>query len=291
MVCQRTRIAVPSAAQRPPTGGGAGPVHGNDGKRGFVYTIDLSGKTALVTGVANKRSLAWAIAQELATAGARVILTYAAERVRDPVEELASQLPGTPIVQCDVSRDESLDQAFQDIRQATERIDFFVHSIAFAQREDLEGKFLDTSRDGFRLALDISAYSLLALTRRVVPMMPGGGSIVCLSYIAAQRAVPSYNVMGTAKASLEQITRQLAWELGPGNVRVNCISAGPLNTLSARGISGFTGILKLYEGRTPLQRNVTHKEVGTTGLFLLSDLASGITGTTVFVDAGYHIVL
>jgi enoyl-[acyl-carrier protein] reductase I len=256
-----------------------------------VYTIDLSGKTALVTGVANQRSLAWAIAQELAAAGAQVILTYAGERVREGVEELAGQIPGTPIVECDVSSDESLDGAFGKIREETERIDYFVHSIAFAQREDLEGKFIDTSREGFRIALDISAYSLLALTRRVVPLMTAGGSIVSLTYIAAQRAVPSYNVMGTAKASLEQITRQLAWELGPEGVRINCISAGPLNTLSARGISGFTGILKHYEGRAPLQRNVAHKEVGTAGLFLLSDLAGGITGTTLFVDAGYHIVL
>lgn len=256
-----------------------------------MYTIDLSEKTALVTGVANKRSLAWAIAQALSTAGARLVLTYASERVREGVEELAVQIPGTAIVECDVSREESLDLAFEKIRSLAPRLDAFVHSIAFAQREDLEGRFLETSRDGFRLALDVSAYSLLALTKRVVPLMTAGGSVVSLSYIAAQRAVPNYNVMGTAKAALEQITRQLAWELGPQGVRVNCISAGPLNTLSARGIAGFSSILKQYEGRAPLGRNVTHEEVGTTGLFLLSDLSGGITGETIYVDAGYHVVL
>lgn len=256
-----------------------------------MYTIDLSEKTALVTGVANKRSLAWAIALELAEAGARIILTYAGERVREGVEELAAEIPGTEIFECDVSRDESIDQAFEKIGKTAPQLDYFVHSIAFAQRDDLEGKFIDTSRDGFRLALDISSYSMVALARRVVPMMPAGGSMVSLSYIAAQRAVPNYNVMGTAKAALEQMTRQLAFELGPENIRVNCISAGPLNTLSARGIAGFTGILKHYEGRAPLGRNISHKEVGTVGLFLLSDLASGITGETLFVDAGYHTVL
>jgi enoyl-[acyl-carrier protein] reductase I len=256
-----------------------------------VYTIDLSGKVALVTGVANKRSLAWGIAQELAQAGAKLLLTYQGERVREYVEELAGEIPGTRFYECDVSRDESLDAAFAQIGQDDTRIDYFVHSIAFAQREDLGGKFFDTSREGFHVALDISSFSLLALTRRVVPFMHEGGSIVSLSYIAAQRAVPSYNVMGTAKAALEQMTRQLAMELGPQNIRVNCISAGPVSTLSARGVSGFTGMLGAHRERAPLQRNITQKEVGTAGLFLLSDLGSGVTGEVIFVDAGYHVLL
>lgn len=256
-----------------------------------MYAIDLTGKCALVAGVANKRSLAWAIAQELAHAGARLILTYQGERIREYVEELASEFPGTKLYECDVTRDDSLEAAFSAIANETPRIDALVHAVAFAQKEDLEGKFVDTSRSGFHLALDVSAYSLLALTRRSVPLMQGGASIVSLTYIAAQRAVPSYNVMGTAKAALEQMTRQLAMELGPQNIRVNTISAGPVSTLSARGISGFTGILGHYRERAPLQRNITAKEVGTTALFLLSDLASGITGETIYVDAGYHVML
>ncbi len=256
-----------------------------------MYQIDLSGKHALVSGVANKRSLAWAIAQELAAAGAQIHLSYAGERIKGNVEKLAAEIPGTEMYECDVTRDESLETCFQQVKEKTERLDFFVHSIAFAQKEDLEGKFFDTSRDGFHLALDVSAYSLLAMTRHIVPMMPEGGSIVSMSYIAAQRAVPAYNVMGTAKAGLEQMTRQLAWELGPEGIRVNCISAGPVNTLSARGISGFTSILKHYEERAPLRRNVTQKEVGTSGLFLLTDLSGGVTGQTLYVDAGYSVVL
>lgn len=256
-----------------------------------MVTIDLSGKNALVAGVANKRSIAWAIAQELSAAGARLILTYQGERIQSSVEKLAEEVPGTATMPCDVSSDASIDAAFEQIGKETDRIDVLVHSIAFAQREDLEGKFFDTSRDGFRLALEVSAYSLLALARRAIPFMKDGGSILSLSYIAAERAVPAYNVMGTAKAALEQMTRQLAFELGPENIRVNCISAGPISTLSARGISGFTGILNHYRDKAPLQRNVTSEEVGRTGLFLCSELSSGITGETIFVDAGYHVML
>ena len=257
-----------------------------------MYTIDLSGKVALVAGVANKRSLAWAIAQSLSEAGAQLILTYAGERIRPSVEKLAAEIPGTLTFECDVSSDESIDSAFEQIGQAVDRIDSFVHAIAFARKEDLEGKFFDTSREGFHLALDISAFSLLAMTRRVVPMVPEeGGSILSLSYIAAERAVPSYNVMGTAKAGLEQMTRQLAFELGPQKIRVNSISAGPVNTLSARGISGFTDILHHYRENAPLRRNITQEEVGTSGLFLCSEMSTGITGEVMYVDAGYNVMM
>jgi len=257
-----------------------------------MYTIDLSGRVALIAGVANKRSLAWAIAQCLSDAGARLVLTYAGERIRPNVEKLAAEIPGTLTFECDVSSDEGIDAAFEKISQRVDRIDAFVHAVAFARKEDLEGKFFDTSRDGFHLALDVSAYSLLAMTRRVVPLVPEtGGSILSLSYIAAQRAVPSYNVMGTAKASLEQMTRQLAFELGPEKIRVNSISAGPVNTLSARGIAGFTNILNHYKEIAPLQRNITQEEVGTSGLFLCSDMSRGITGEVMYVDAGYNIMM
>ena len=256
-----------------------------------MYAIDLAGKNALVAGVANKRSLAWAIAQALSGAGARLFLTYQGERIQSSVEGLAETIPGTPTIECNVADDESIDNAFSRISQDTDRLDILVHSIAFAERQDLEGKFFDTSRGGFRTALEISAYSLLALVKRAVPMMKEGGSVISLSYIAAQRAVPAYNVMGTAKAGLEQMTRQLAYELGPQGIRVNCISAGPVSTLSARGISGFTDILGHYRDRAPLQRNVTAEEVGGAGLFLCSTLSSGVTGETIYVDAGYHAVL
>jgi enoyl-[acyl-carrier protein] reductase I len=256
-----------------------------------VYPIDLSGRNALIAGVANKRSLAWGIAQALSQAGARLFLTYQGERLRDSVEKLAAELPGTALYECDVCRDESIDGAFERIAADAGHLEILVHAIAFARKEDLEGRFLDTGRSGFSLAMEVSAYSLLALSRKTVPLMGQGGSILSLSYIAAQRAVPSYNVMGTAKAGLEQITRQLAFELGPENIRVNAISAGPISTLSARGISGFTGILGHYREEAALRRNITTEEVGTAGLFLCSDLASGITGETIYVDAGYHVML
>ena len=257
-----------------------------------VYSIDLSSKGGLIFGVANKRSIAWAIAQKLAEAGARLAFTYQDERLKPKVAELTAQLPGSLLLPCDVTDDAQIESVFTEVAQSFGQLSYLVHSVAFAPAQELEGRFYETSRGGFRTALEISAYSLISLARHAKPLMEraGGGSIIAMTYLAAERAVPRYNVMGTAKAALEQIIRQLAYELGPANIRVNGISAGPLNTLAARGIGGFTDILSVYEERAPLRRNITHAEVGRTGLFLLSDLASGITGEVIYVDAGYHIM-
>jgi enoyl-[acyl-carrier protein] reductase I len=258
-----------------------------------VRTIDLSGRTALVAGVANQRSLAWAIAEALSDAGAQLIVTYQGERLQKNVAELAAMRPGTQILPCDVTNDIEIANLFQRIGATTGgRLDVLVHSIAFARREDLDGEFRNTSRDGWRTALDVSAYSLVALTNRATPLMEsaGGGSIVSLTFQASQRVFPNYNVMGSAKAALEHATRQLAYELGPMNIRVNTISAGPVPTLSARGISGFTHMAKHHEKMAPLKRNIEPREVGDAALFLCSPMGSGITGTTLYVDAGYHIM-
>jgi len=258
-----------------------------------VRTIDLSGKTALVTGVANQRSLAWAIAEAFSEAGARLMLTYQGERLEKNVAELAATKPGTPTFSCDVTSDAEIDALFRQIEDASGgKLDILVHSIAFARREDLDGDFRKTSREGWHTALDISAYSLLALTNRATPLMQaaGSGSIVSLSFQASQRVFPNYNVMGSAKAALEHATRQLAFELGPMNIRVNTISAGPVATLSARGISGFTSMAKHHEKMSPLKRNIEPREVGDAALFLCSSMGSGITGTTLYVDSGYHIM-
>jgi len=256
-----------------------------------MYPIDLNGRTALVMGVANHRSLSWAIAQHLHQAGATLCLTYAGERLRSMVEELAAQAPGTLVLECDVTRDDTIDAVAKRLESEWGALDVLVHGIAFARKEDLEGAFVATPREGFQAALDVSAYSLLNVTNRVLPLLEKrGASIVTLSYLAAERAVPSYNVMGSAKAVLEQSVRQLAYELGPKNIRVNAISAGPVSTLAARGIHGFTDMLRKHAEKAPLKRNVTKEEVGKAGLFLLSDLASGITGETIYVDAGYSIM-
>ena len=258
-----------------------------------MRTIDLSGTTALVTGVANQRSLAWAIAEALSDAGARLILTYQGERLQKNVAELAATRPGTPTFPCDVTNDAEIDALFEQIAQATGgKLDVFIHSIAFARREDLEGDFRKTSREGWHTALDISAYSLIALTNRATPLMEaaGAGSVLSLSFQASQRVFPNYNVMGSAKAALEHATRQLAYELGPMNIRVNTISAGPVATLSARGISGFTQMAKHHEKMSPLHRNIEPREVGDAALFLCSSMGSGITGSTLYVDSGYNIM-
>jgi enoyl-[acyl-carrier protein] reductase I len=258
-----------------------------------MKTIDLSGKTALVAGVANQRSLAWVIAETLADAGARLILTYQGERLQKNVAELAATRPGTLIFPCDVTDDVAIDALFRDLGAATGgKLDIFVHSIAFARREDLDGEFRKTSREGWHTALDISAYSLLALTNRATPLMEaaGSGAIVSLTFQASQRVFPNYNVMGSAKAALEHATRQLAFELGPMKIRVNTISAGPIATLSARGISGFSHMAKHHEKMSPLKRNIEPREVGDAALFLCSPMGSGITGTTLYVDSGYHIM-
>jgi len=256
-----------------------------------VITIDLKGRNALVMGVANHRSLAWAIAQQLHQAGARLCLTYAGERLKSSVEELAATLPGTLTLECDVTRDATIDAVAQRLGAEFGTLDMLIHGIAFARKEDLEGQFVATPREGFMAALDVSAYSLLNVTHRMLPLLEKrGASIVTLSYLAAERAVPAYNVMGSAKAVLEQSVRQLAYELGPRKIRINAISAGPVSTLAARGIHGFTDMLKKHAEKAPLKRNVTQSEVGACGLFLMSDLSSGITGEVIYVDAGYSIM-
>ena len=256
-----------------------------------MKAIDLAGKTALVLGVANQRSLAWAIAESLGEAGARLAFTYQGERLQKNVEALAAQFPGAPVIACDVSSDEQVEGVFARVERDFGRLDVLVHSIAYAPREALEGDFLDTSLESWRVALEISAYSFVQLARHAVPLMQEhGGSMLALTYLASQRVVPKYNVMGAAKAALEHGVRQLAAELGPRNIRVNAISAGPVATLSARGISGFSSMAAHHRERAPLGRNIEAREVGDAALFLASDLASGITGEILYVDAGYNIM-
>lgn len=257
-----------------------------------MHTIDLKGKTGLVLGVANQRSLAWAIAQALHRAGAKLAFTYQGERLADRVQGLVREMdPESPVLECDVTDDDNIREVCKAAAGALGKITFVVHSVAFAKKEDLEGSFLDTSRDGFRTALEVSAYSLVGVAKAAVPYMgPEGGSIVTLTYMASQRVFPSYNVMGTAKAALEHEVRQLAFELGPRGIRVNAISAGPVNTLSARGVSGFLGMLHAAEEKAPLKRCIEPREVGDAALFLLSDMASGVTGEVLYVDAGYNIM-
>src|ERR1700726_3289581 len=251
----------------------------------------LAGKVGLVFDVANKRSIAWAIAKAWAAAGAKLIFNYQGERLKENAEELVGEFgEGTPLWPCDVSRDEDIAEFFTKVRRETDRVDLMLHSVAFAPKEALEGDFVSTTREAFRTAHDISAYSLVALAREAAPMMTNGGSIVAMTYSGAEKVVPHYNVMGVAKASLEASTRYLAYDLGPKKIRVNCISAGPVNTLAARGISGFTQMLKHYEERAPLKRNLDPKELGTTGLFLASDMSTATTGQVVYVDCGYEIM-
>lgn len=256
-----------------------------------MIPIDLSGQHALVMGVANHRSLSWAIAQQLHAAGATLCLTYQNERLKGMVEEVAKGLERVTLAECDVTRDESIEALRARLERDWGAVEMLVHGIAYARKEDLEGSFVATSREGFQTALEISAFSLLNVTHRLLPMLEkNGASLVTLSYLAAERAVPSYNVMGSAKAVLEQSVRQLAFELGPKKIRVNAISAGPVSTLAARGIHGFVGMLKAHAEKAPLKRNITKEEVGSAGLFLLSPLASGITGEVLMVDAGYSIM-
>ena len=256
-----------------------------------MYAVDLKGKHALVMGVANHRSLSWAIAQHLHQAGAALCLTYASERFKGMVEEVAAGAPGALLLECDVTNDANIDAVRDRLTAEWGSIEMLVHGVAYAKKEDLEGSFAATSRDGFQMAMEVSAYSLLNVTNRMLPLLEkNGGSIVTLSYLAAERAVPSYNVMGSAKAVLEQSVRQLAYELGPRNIRVNAISAGPVSTLAARGIAGFVGMLKMHADKAPLKRNITKDEVGKAGLFLLSEMGSGITGEVMMVDAGYSIM-
>ncbi|MSU34112.1 MAG: enoyl-ACP reductase [Pedosphaera sp.] len=251
----------------------------------------LAGKLGIVFGVANKRSIAWAIAQAWHAAGARLAFTYQGDRLKENVEELAGNFGAdTLLLPCDVTRDEEIDAVFASVRQSFGRLDLLLHSVAFAPREALEGDFLNTSREAFRVAHDVSAYSLIVLSRAAAPLMTAGGSIVAMTYYGAEKVIPHYNVMGVAKASLEASTRYLAYSLGPRKIRVNCISAGPVNTLAARGIAGFTDMLKHYEAHAPLKRNVLPEELGTTGTFLAGDGAAAITGQVLYVDCGYQIM-
>jgi enoyl-[acyl-carrier protein] reductase I len=251
----------------------------------------LAGKTGIVFGVANKRSIAWTIAQAWAREGARLAFTYQGERVKENVEELAGTFGAdTLILPCDVTKDDDIARVFQAVGEKFGRLNLLLHSVAFAPKDALEGHFVNTSREAYRIAHDISAYSLVALSRAALPLMTGGGSIVAMSYYGAEKVVPHYNVMGVAKASLEASTRYLAYDLGPSKIRVNCISAGPVNTLAARGISGFSEMLKQYEARSPLKRNVTSEELGASGVFLASDGAAAITGQVLYVDCGYQIM-
>src|SRR6476619_4275270 len=238
----------------------------------------LAGKVGVVFGVANKRSIAWAIAKAWAAAGARLIFNYQGERLKENVADLVGEFgENVPLFPCDVSSDEEIARFFQEVRGQTDRVDLLLHSVAFAPKEALEGDFVSTTREAFRVAHDISAYSLVALARDAAPLMTNGGSIVAMTYYGSEKVVPHYNVMGVAKASLEASVRYLAYDLGPQKIRVNCISAGPMNTLAARGIAGFTDMLKYHAEHSPLRRNVSGKEIGDTGLFLGSDLSSGIT--------------
>ena len=252
----------------------------------------LEGKVGIVFGVANKRSIAWAIAQALSREGMKLAFTYQGERLKENVEALANTIPGSIILPCDVTNDGEVEAVYRHLDIEMGRLDALVHSVAYAPKEDLEGDFVNTSREGFKTAHDISAFSLVALTKAALPLFDksGGGSVLALTYYGAEKAVEGYNVMGVAKASLEASVRYLAANLGPRNIRVNAISAGPVNTLAARGIKGFTTMLKHHAERAPLRRNVELEEVGNAGLFLVSNMASGITGEIMFVDCGYNVV-
>jgi enoyl-[acyl-carrier protein] reductase I len=251
----------------------------------------LHDRVGVVFGVANKRSIAWSIAQAWHRAGAKLVFTYQSDRLKQNVDELAKTLGSEDTTYaCDVTRDEDIQGVFDQIASQFGKLHLVLHSVAFAPREALEGRFLDTSREAFRTALDISAYSLLGIARKAAPLMSEGGSILTLSYYGAEKVVPHYNVMGVAKAALEATVRYLASELGRQSIRVNAISAGPVNTLAARGIAGFVDMLKYHAEHAPLGRNVESKELGDTGLYLASDMSSGVTGEVLYVDCGYNIM-
>jgi enoyl-[acyl-carrier protein] reductase I len=250
----------------------------------------LEGKKALIFGIANKRSIAWGIAQTLHEHGAEIGFSYGIPQLEKRVIPLAEQLGVEFVEMCDVTSDDAIDSVFDQAGDYFGSIDILIHSVAFAKQEELTGRFINTSREGFTMALDISAYSLIALARRGIDLMPEGGNILTMTYYGAEKAVPHYNVMGVAKAALEANVRYLAADLGPSGIRVNAISAGPIKTLAAAGISGFRKMLSYVGERAPLRRNVDQEEVGKTALWLCSDLASGVTGEIVYVDAGYHIL-
>jgi enoyl-[acyl-carrier protein] reductase I len=250
----------------------------------------MQGRTAVVFGVANKRSIAWGIAQKLHEAGAQIAITYQNERLEQEARDLIADLPGAQGFMCDVSSDEQVARLFEQLKARYGKIHTLVHSIAYAPAEELKGEFLNTSREGFRIAHDVSVYSLIALARGAAPLMTEGGSIMTLTYYGSTKVVPNYNVMGVAKAALEATVRYLANDLGPKNIRVNAISAGPIKTLAARGISGLSDMLKSHAERAPLKRNVDVSEVAGAALFLASDLGAAVTGETIYVDCGYNIM-
>ncbi|HKB06910.1 MAG TPA: enoyl-ACP reductase [Candidatus Polarisedimenticolia bacterium] len=250
----------------------------------------LEGKKGLIVGVANKRSIAWSIAESLHREGARLAFNYQGERLEENVRSLARELDGSIVHPCDVTKEDEIDALFAKVKEEFGRLDVLVHCVAFARKEDLDGAFIATTRDGFKTALDISAYSLTALARAAAPLMEGGGSIIALTYLGSEKAVPGYNVMGVAKAALESSIRYLACDLGKQNIRVNGISSGPISTLAARGVPGFTKMLQIVRERSPVPRNTEPAEVGDTALFLASSLSRGITGEVIFVDNGYHIM-
>jgi enoyl-[acyl-carrier protein] reductase I len=251
--------------------------------------IDLKGKVAVVFGLANKRSIAWGIAQKLSEAGATLAICYQNERLKRDADELAASLPAAKTHQCDVSSDAEIGALFAVLKETYGTLHILVHAVAFAPADEIKNDFLFTSRDGFRIAHDVSVYSLIAVSRAAVPLMTEGGSILTLTYYGSTKVFPNYNVMGVAKAALEATVRYLAASLGSKNIRVNAISAGPIKTLAARGIGDFTKILEAVEQRAPLHRNVDQLEVGNAALFLSSSLASGITGEITYVDAGYNV--
>ncbi|MFC0215571.1 enoyl-ACP reductase FabI [Paenibacillus chartarius] len=250
----------------------------------------LAGKNILIMGVANDRSIAWAIAQSCAAQGARLAFTYESERVEERVRKLAEAIPGSIVLPCNVTVDAEIETLAASLREHFGVLHGYAHSIAFAKGEELEGMFVDTSRDGFALAHDISAYSLVAVTKRIYPLMTEGGSIMTMTYLGSERAMKNYNVMGVAKAALEASVRYLAADLGQYNIRVNGVSAGPIRTLAAKGIKDFNSILRQVEERAPLRRTTETAEVGDTAMFLLSPLARGITGEVIYVDGGFNIV-
>lgn len=255
-------------------------------------TISLKGKTYVVMGVANKRSIAWGIARSLHTAGANLIFTYVGERLEKSVRDLVSTLEGAEdslVIPCDVTNDEDVESCFKQIKEAVGEINGIAHCIAFANKEELQGEYMNTSRDGFLLAHNISSYSLTAVAKAARPLMVEGSSIVTMTYLGGERAIKNYNVMGVAKASLDASVKYLAVDLGKENIRINSISAGPIRTLSAKGIGEFNSILKEIEENAPLQRTTTPEEVGDTAVFLFSNMSRGITGENIHVDSGYHI--
>ncbi|MDQ3180532.1 MAG: enoyl-ACP reductase [Acidobacteriota bacterium] len=250
----------------------------------------LENKVGMIFGVANKRSIAWACAQACSATGAKLAFTYQGERLRENVENLTKDMAGAIVVPCDVTNQAEVDAAFATVNKQFGKLDFLIHSIAYAPKEALEGEFLTISREAFLTALEISAFSLTQLALAAVPLMKDGGSIITMSYYGAEKVVRNYNVMGIAKSALESSVRYLAEDLGKQNIRVNAISAGPINTLSARGVKNMGAMLKNIAEKSPLRRNVEAREVGNTALFLVSDLSSAITGETIYVDCGFNII-